>query len=154
VPQLTPGQPAPDFTLTDQNGAELSLADLRGSKAIVFCYPAASTPGCTREAGDFRDGRAALCAAGFEVLGLSPDLPEALARFAEQESLDYPLLSDPDRRVLTAWGAYGENKLYGKTVTGVIRSTFVLDERGVVVLARYNVRATGHVASLRKALQV
>jgi thioredoxin-dependent peroxiredoxin len=152
VPQLTAGQPAPDFTLTDHTGRTVSLHDLRGRKVIVFFYPAAMTPGCTTEACDFRDSLAPLQQAGYEVLGVSPDQPEKLARFVEKESLTYPLLADPDKAVLTEWGAYGEKKLYGKTVTGVIRSTVVVSEDGTVELARYNVKATGHVASLRKAL--
>ncbi len=154
MPQLTAGQTAPDFALSDHTGREVSLRELRGRKVIVFFYPAAMTPGCTKEACDFRDSLAPLQAAGYEVLGVSPDRPEKLARFVEQEGLTYPLLADPDKRVLTAWGAYGEKKLYGKTVTGVIRSTVVVDEDGAVELARYNVKATGHVASLRKALDI
>jgi thioredoxin-dependent peroxiredoxin len=152
VPQLTAGQTAPDFTLTDHTGRDVSLHDLRGRKVVVFFYPAAMTPGCTTEACDFRDSLAPLQQAGYEVLGISPDQPAKLARFVEKESLTYPLLADPDKAVLGEWGAYGEKKLYGKTVTGVIRSTVVLDEQGKVELARYNVKATGHVASLRKAL--
>ena len=154
MPQLTVGQAAPDFTLTDHTGRQVSLSDLRGRKVVVFFYPAAMTPGCTTQACDFRDSLAPLQQAGYEVLGVSPDQPEKLARFVEKESLTYPLLSDPDKSVLTAWGAYGEKKLYGKTVTGVIRSTVVVGEDGTVELARYNVKATGHVASLRKALGV
>jgi thioredoxin-dependent peroxiredoxin len=152
VPQLAVGDTAPDFTLASHDGRTVSLHDLRGRKVVVFFYPAAMTPGCTKEACDFRDNLGALQAAGYEVLGISPDQPEKLARFVEQESLTYPLLSDPDREVLTAWGAYGEKKLYGKTVTGVIRSTVVVDADGRVALARYNVKATGHVAALGKAL--
>ncbi|WP_426566170.1 thioredoxin-dependent thiol peroxidase [Angustibacter sp. McL0619] len=152
--QLTAGEPAPDLTLTDHTGREVSLHDLRGRKVVVFFYPAAMTPGCTKEACDFRDSLAPLQAAGYEVLGISPDKPEKLAKFVEKESLTYPLLADPDKATLTAWGAYGEKKLYGKTVTGVIRSTVVVDEDGAVELAKYNVKATGHVASLRKQLGV
>ena len=154
MPQLTPGETAPDFTLTDHTGRQVSLHDLRGRRLVVFFYPAAMTPGCTKEACDFRDSLEPLQSAGYEVLGISPDKPEKLAKFVEKESLTYPLLADPDREVLTAWGAYGEKKLYGKTVTGVIRSTVVVNEDGTVALARYNVKATGHVASLRKALEV
>lgn len=150
--QLEPGDPAPDLTLPAHDGSTVSLADLRGRKVVVYFYPAAMTPGCTTQACDFRDNLASLGAAGFTVLGVSPDPVATLARFAEQEGLTYPLLSDPDRSTLTAWGAYGEKTLYGKVVTGVIRSTVVLDEAGVVVLARYNVKATGHVAMLRKQL--
>jgi peroxiredoxin Q/BCP len=154
VPQLSPGDTAPDFTLADHTGGSVSLHDLRGRKVVVFFYPAAMTPGCTTEVCDFRDSLGPLQAAGYEVLGVSPDQPQKLAQFVEQQSLTYPLLSDPDREVLTAWGAYGEKKLYGKTVTGVIRSTVVVGEDGTVELARYNVKATGHVASLTKALQL
>ena len=154
MPQLDVGDTAPDFTLPTHDGSTVSLHDLRGRKVVVFFYPAAMTPGCTKEACDFRDNLATLQQAGYEVLGISPDRPDKLTRFVEQESLTYPLLSDPGHEVLTAWGAYGEKKLYGKTVTGVIRSTVVVDEQGRVALARYNVKATGHVASLGKALGV
>ncbi|PWJ24561.1 peroxiredoxin Q/BCP [Branchiibius hedensis] len=152
--RLEVGDKAPDFQLSDQNDAPVSLSDFRGRKLIVFCYPAAMTPGCTKEACDFRDSIAPLQAAGYAVVGLSPDPVAKLAKFAEKESLTYPLLSDTDKAVLTAYGAYGEKKLYGKVVTGVIRSTFVIDEHGTVEIARYNVKATGHVASLRKLLEV
>lgn len=152
--RLEPGTPAPSWTLPDADGNQVSLSDFAGRKLIVFCYPAAMTPGCTTEACDFRDNLGTLQDAGYAVVGLSPDAPEKLAKFAEQESLTYPLLSDQDKAVLTAYGAYGEKKLYGKTVTGVIRSTFVVDEEGKIELARYNVKATGHVASLAKALGV
>ncbi|HKG51934.1 MAG TPA: thioredoxin-dependent thiol peroxidase [Actinomycetales bacterium] len=154
MPQLDVGDPAPDFTLTAHDGSTVSLHDLRGRKVVVFFYPAAMTPGCTTEACDFRDNLGTLQSAGYEVLGISPDRPDKLAKFAEKESLTYPLLSDPEREVLTAYGAYGEKKLYGKTVTGVIRSTVVVDEAGRVALARYNIKATGHVTSLGKALGV
>ena len=154
MPQLDVGDTAPDFTLPAHDGSTVSLRDLRGRKVVVFFYPAAMTPGCTKEACDFRDSLAPLQDAGYEVLGVSPDQPAKLATFVEKESLTYPLLADPDKQVLTAWGAYGEKKLYGKTVTGVIRSTVVVDEQGQVELARYNIKATGHVASLRKALGV
>lgn len=152
MPRLEIGDTAPDFRLTDQSGADVRLMDLRGRGLVVFCYPAAMTPGCTTEACDFRDNLGPLRENGFEVIGLSPDSPATLAEFAEKESLTYRLLSDPDRQVLTAWGAYGEKKLYGKAVTGVIRSTVVLDEHGVVTWARYNVKATGHVAMLTREL--
>ena len=154
MPQLEPGQPAPDFTLTAADGSSVSLSDLRGRKVIVYFYPAAMTPGCTKQACDFRDSLASLQAAGYAVVGVSPDKPAKLARFVERDALTFPLLSDPDHAVLEAWGAWGEKSLYGRKVTGVIRSTVVLDEDGVVQLARYNVKATGHVASLRKALDV
>ncbi len=154
TPRLSPGDTAPDFTLTDDNGKTVSLADFRGRKVIVYTYPAAMTPGCTKEACDFRDSLAPLAAAGYAVLGLSPDQPDKLAKFRDQEALTFPLLSDPDRRVLKAWGAYGEKQSYGKTITGVIRSTFVVGEDGRIEVAQYNVKATGHVAKLRRDLGI
>lgn len=150
--KLIEGQPAPDFTLPDSTGRDVSLSDYRGRHLVVFFYPAAMTPGCTTEACDFRDSLAPLRAAGYEVVGISPDKPEKQARFIEKHDLTYPLLCDVDREVMTAWGAYGEKKLYGKTVTGVVRSTVVVAPDGTVELARYNVKATGHVAALTKAL--
>ena len=150
--RLSPGDPAPDFTLTSDTGDQVRLADLRGKKVIVYFYPAAMTPGCTKEACDFTDNLASLKAAGYEVLGISPDKPEKLARFRERDSLTITLLSDPDRTVMNAYGAYGLKKLYGKEIEGVIRSTFVVDEEGAIQLAQYNVKATGHVAKLRKDL--
>ena len=150
--RLSPGDPAPDFTLLDDTGAEVSLADSRGRRTIVYFYPAAMTPGCTTQACDFTDSLDALHAQGFEVLGVSPDQPAKLATFRERDHLTITLLSDPDKQVLTAWGAYGEKKLYGKVVEGVIRSTVVVDADGVVELAQYNVKAKGHVAKLRRDL--
>lgn len=152
--RLETGDTAPEFTLPDQDGNDVSLTDFRGSGLVIFFYPAAMTPGCTKEACDFRDSLEPLKQAGYAVVGISPDSPEKLAEFVQQESLTYPLLSDPDKQVLEAYGAYGEKKLYGKTVVGVIRSTIVLDGEGRVELARYNVKATGHVASLSKALKI
>lgn len=152
--RLEVGQQAPSFTLTADDGREVSLSDFAGRKVIVFFYPAAMTPGCTTQACDFRDSLAPLQAAGYEVVGISPDSTEKLARFRERDGLTYPLLSDPDKAVLEAWGAYGEKKLYGKTVTGVIRTTVVLSEDGTVEVARYNVKATGHVAMLAKQLKL
>ncbi|MGL4173592.1 MAG: peroxiredoxin [Actinomycetota bacterium] len=152
--RLEVGQPAPSWTLTDHTGTIRSLADWHGQRLIVFCYPAAMTPGCTKEACDFRDSLEPLRQNGYDVVGISPDTPEKLAQFVEKEALTYPLLADPDHRTLSTWGAYGEKKLYGKTVTGVIRSTIVVDETGGVAVAKYNVRATGHVAALRKTLGV
>jgi thioredoxin-dependent peroxiredoxin len=154
VPKLEPGQTAPDFTLPAADGSSVSLADYRGRPVIVYFYPAAMTPGCTKQACDFRDSLDALQASGFAVLGISPDKPAKLASFVERDALTFPLLSDPDHRVLEAWGAWGEKSLYGKKVTGVIRSTVVVDAQGEVQLARYNVKATGHVAALRKALGI
>jgi peroxiredoxin Q/BCP len=150
--RLAPGDPAPLFTLQDADGKPVSLADYAGQKVIVYVYPAAMTPGCTKQACDFRDSLQSLAAAGYAVLGLSPDKPEKLAKFRERDAVNFPLLSDPDKSVLTAYGAFGEKKLYGKTVVGVIRSTFVVDEAGKIALAQYNVKATGHVAKLRKDL--
>src|SRR5215211_5652522 len=152
--RLTAGDTAPDFTLPDADGKPVSLADFRGRKVIVYFYPAASTPGCTTQACDFRDNLAELSGAGLDVVGISPDKPEKLAKFRDNEKLTFPLLSDPDRKVLTEWGAYGEKMMYGKTVQGVIRSTFVVDEKGKIAEAQYNVRATGHVAKLRRDLSV
>ena len=154
MPQLNPGDTAPDFTLTGADGARVTLSELRGKSVVVYFYPAAMTPGCTTEACDFRDNLGALQAAGFEVLGISPDSPAKLAKFVERDAITFPLLSDPDHRVLEEWGAWGEKSLYGKKVTGVIRSTVVVDPAGSVSLARYNVKAKGHVASLRTALGV
>lgn len=152
--RLTPGDKAPAFTLPDADGNNVSLADYRGRRVIVYFYPAASTPGCTKQACDFRDNLGDFTAAGLNVVGISPDKPEKLATFRDAQGLTFPLLSDPDREVLTAWGAYGEKQMYGKTVQGVIRSTFVVDEDGKIVVAQYNVKATGHVAKLRRDLSV
>lgn len=152
--RLETGDTAPEFTLPDQDGNDVSLTDFRGSGLVIFFYPAAMTPGYTKEACDFRDSLEPLKQAGYAVVGISPDSPEKLAEFVQQESLTYPLLSDPDKQVLEAYGAYGEKKLYGKTVTGVIRSTFLVDEDGTIALAQYNVRATGHVLKLRRDLSV
>ncbi|MBF6418435.1 thioredoxin-dependent thiol peroxidase [Nocardia farcinica] len=152
--RLAPGDLAPAFTLPDVDGNEVSLADYRGRKVVVYFYPAASTPGCTKQACDFRDNLAELEQAGIDVVGISPDKPAKLAKFRDAERLTFPLLSDPERTVLTEWGAYGEKTMYGKKVTGVIRSTFLVDEEGRIELAQYNVRATGHVAKLRRDLSV
>jgi thioredoxin-dependent peroxiredoxin len=150
--RLSPGDTAPDFTLTTDTDEQVTLSDLRGRKVIVYFYPAAMTPGCTKQACDFTDSLDSLKAAGFEVLGISPDKPAKLAKFRERDGLTITLLSDPEKATLEAYGAFGEKKLYGKTVQGVIRSTFVVDEEGKVELAQYNVKATGHVAKLRKDL--
>jgi|SRR5665213_156795 len=153
-PHLDTGQLAPDFTLPDADGAPVSLKDYRGRRVIVYFYPAAMTPGCTTQACDFRDNLSELDGAGVTVLGISPDPVSKLARFRTEQDLTFPLLSDVDRATLTAYGAYGEKKLYGKTVVGVIRSTFVIGPDGKIEVAQYNVKATGHVAKLRKDLQV
>lgn len=150
--KLSPGDAAPDFTLTDADGNSVALSDYRGKSVVVYFYPAASTPGCTTEACDFRDSLADLNDAGFAVLGVSPDEPEKLASFRDSEGLTFPLLSDPDHSVMTAWGAFGEKQNYGKTVQGVIRSTFVVNADGKIDKALYNVKATGHVDRLRKEI--
>lgn len=150
--KLEAGDAAPAFTLNDQDGAAVSLADYAGKKVIVYFYPAASTPGCTTEACDFRDNINSLKAAGYQVLGVSKDEAPALKKFQSEQGLNFPLLGDPDLSVHNSYGAYGEKSLYGKIVTGTLRSTFVVDETGNIQLALYNVKATGHVASLRKKL--
>jgi thioredoxin-dependent peroxiredoxin len=152
--RLAEGAAAPDFTLPDSNGGSVSLSDFRGQRVVVYFYPSAGTPGCTKQACDFRDNLAELNDAGLAVVGISPDKPEKLAKFIADEGLTFPLLSDESREVLTAWGAYGEKQNYGRTVMGVIRSTFVIDPDGKIEKAMYNVRATGHVAKLRRDLKV
>jgi peroxiredoxin Q/BCP len=152
--RLSPGDPAPDFTLPTDTGEEVTLSSLRGRKVIVYFYPAAMTPGCTKQACDFTDSLDALKASGYEVLGISPDKPAKLAKFRERDSLTITLLSDEDKAVMTSYGAFGEKKLYGKVVQGVIRSTIVVGEDGTVELAQYNVKATGHVAKLRRELGI
>ncbi|CAH0161716.1 thioredoxin-dependent thiol peroxidase [Plantibacter flavus] len=150
--RLSAGDPAPAFTLTDQDGTSVSLSDFAGRRVILYFYPAAMTPGCTTQACDFRDNLASLGGAGYVVLGVSKDSVEKLKAFQEEDGLTFPLLSDPELTVHQAYGAYGEKNSYGRIVTGVLRSTFVIDETGTLTLARYNVKATGHVKSLRKAL--
>jgi len=147
--RLAPGDPAPDFTLPDADGHPVSLSSYRGQRVIVYFYPAAMTPGCTKEACDFRDNLDSFGTKGIAVLGISPDQPAKLARFRDKEGLTFPLLSDPDHAVLGAYGAYGEKKLYGKTTVGVIRSTFVIGADGTIEKAMYGIKATGHVARLR-----
>ncbi len=154
MPRLSPGDPAPDFTLPDADGKDVSLRELRGRKVVVYFYPAAMTPGCTKQACDFRDNLASLAAAGYAVVGISPDKPEKLAKFRERDAVNFPLLSDTSKATLEAYGAYGEKTMYGKTVTGVLRSTFVVDEDGRIERAQYNVKATGHVAKLRRDLGI
>ena len=150
--RLEPGSPAPDFTLPDSTGTPVRLADFAGRRVIVYFYPAAMTPGCTTEACDFRDSLSAHKAAWINVVGISPDKPEKLQQFIEKEGLNFDLLSDEDKTMMTEWGAFGEKKNYGKVVQGVIRSTVVVDAEGKVELAQYNVKATGHVARVRKEL--
>ena len=150
--RLESGQKAPSFTLPDQNGNPVSLSDYAGKKVILYFYPAASTPGCTKQACDFRDSLESLAASGYVVIGVSKDAPAKLKKFETNESLTFPLLSDPELAVHNAYATYGEKSMYGKTVMGVIRSTFVIDESGSIELALYNVKATGHVASLKGKL--
>jgi thioredoxin-dependent peroxiredoxin len=146
--RLAPGDPAPGFTLPDADGNLVSLSSFRGQRVIVYFYPAAMTPGCTKEACDFRDNRDSLSSQGIAVLGISPDPPAKLAKFRDRDALTFPLLSDPDHSVEEAYGAYGEKKLYGKTTVGVIRSTFVIGADGAIEKAMYGVKATGHVGRL------
>ena len=150
--RLSPGDEAPDFTLPDSEGKEVSLSDFRGKSVVVYFYPAASTPGCTKQACDFRDNLAELNDAGYQVIGISPDTQAKLAKFVDHEKLTFPLLGDPEKTTISAYGAYGEKKNYGKVFMGVIRSTFVVDAEGKIANAWYNVRATGHVAKLIKDL--
>jgi peroxiredoxin Q/BCP len=152
--RLEPGTAAPDFALLDQDGDTVTLTDLGGRKTVLYFYPAAMTPGCTTQACDFRDSIASLEGAGYRVIGISRDLPAKLAEFRERDGLTFALLSDPDHAVHSAYGVWGEKVNYGKTIEGVIRSTFVLDEDGTIALALYNVKATGHVARLRKLLGI
>ena len=152
--RLEPGDAAPDFTLPDADGRDVTLSSLRGQRVIIYFYPAAMTPGCTKQACDFRDSKRDLSDAGYAVLGISPDSPAKLAKFRDRDGLTFPLLSDPDHQVEKAYGVYGEKKLYGKTTVGVIRSTFVIDPSGVVSRAYYNVKATGHVKRLRDDLGI
>lgn len=152
--RLTPGDVAPDFTLPDADGNLVSLASHRGRRVIVYCYPAAMTPGCTTQAVDFTAAAGDLAEAGLDILGISPDTPDRLLRFREEEGLNITLLSDPDKAVLTAYGAFGKKKLYGKEVVGVIRSTFIVDAEGRIEKAAYNVKATGHVSKLMRDLGI
>ncbi|WP_405582043.1 thioredoxin-dependent thiol peroxidase [Streptomyces sp. NBC_01190] len=152
--RLAAGDPAPDFTLPDADGKPVSLADHRGRKVIVYFYPAALTKGCTAQACDFTDNLDLLAGAGYDVIGVSPDTPEKLAQFREKESLKVTLAADPEKSAINAYGAYGEKTNYGKTVLGVIRSTFIVDEEGRIANAFYNVKATGHVAKLIRDLGV
>lgn len=150
MPRLEVGDVAPEFELLNAQGETVKLSDFAGSKVIVYFYPKAMTPGCTTQACDFRDNLEALKGAGYHVVGISPDKPESLQKFTDKEELNFTLLSDPDKKVLEEWGAFGEKKNYGKVVQGVIRSTVVVDESGKVELAKYNVKATGHVARILK----
>ena len=153
-PRLVPGDKAPAFALPDADGKKVSLSSFRGRRVLVYFYPAAMTPGCTKQACDFRDNLAMLNGAGIDVVGISPDKPEKLAKFRDRDHLTFPLLADVERTALTAYGAYGEKKLYGKTVVGVIRSTFLVGADGRIEQALYNVKATGHVAKLLRDLEL
>ncbi|MCH9668631.1 MAG: thioredoxin-dependent thiol peroxidase [Actinomycetia bacterium] len=152
TPRLEVGDTAPAFSLPDADGNTVTLADYQGRKVIVYFYPAASTPGCTKEACGFRDSIGELSGAGLDVVGISPDKPAKLAKFRDEQELTFPLLSDPDKQVLTAWGAFGEKMLYGKTVQGVIRSTFVVDEQGKIAVAKYNVKAAHTTTFIERLL--
>lgn len=152
--RLVPGDTAPDFSLQDSSGRTVGLKDFKGRSTVVYFYPAAATPGCTKQACDFRDSLSSLSAAGYDVVGISPDPVAKLATFAENEALTFPLLSDPDHKVAEAYAAWGEKKNYGKTYDGLIRSTVVVGPDGKVTLAQYNVRATGHVTKLRRDLKL
>ena len=152
--RLSPGDLAPDFELLDADEKPVSLMQMRGQRVVIYFYPAALTPGCTTQACDFRDNLSVLRGADTAVIGISPDKPAKLAEFRDKHGLPFPLLSDPEHRVLEAYGAWGKKSLYGKTVTGVIRSTVVGDEHGNVEQAFYNVKATGHVAKLQRDLKI
>ena len=152
--RLETGDKAPAFALLDDTGKTVKLSDFRGQRVLLYAYPAAMTPGCTKQACDFRDNLRAFSKQDLVIIGISPDKPEKLAKFREHDALTFTLLSDPDKSVLSSYGAFGEKMMYGKTVTGVIRSTFVIDAKGKIEHAFYNVKATGHVAKLRKDLGV
>jgi peroxiredoxin Q/BCP len=154
MPRLEPGAVAPAFTLLDADENPVSLSDYAGQKVIVYFYPAASTPGCTTQACNFRDELGTLKDAGYAVLGISPDKPAKLAKFRDAQNLTFPLLSDPEKATLEAFGAFGEKMMYGRKVTGVIRSTMIIDADGKIEDARYNVKATGHVAKLLRDLGI
>lgn len=152
--RLEPGDKAPAFTLLDDTGKTVKLSDFKGKSVLLYAYPAAMTPGCTKQACDFRDNLKAFAKHDLVVIGISPDKPEKLEKFREHDDLTFALLSDPDKKVLASYGAFGEKMMYGKTVTGVIRSTFVIDPRGKIEHAFYNVKATGHVAKLMRDLEI
>lgn len=151
---LVPGDKAPPFTLDDQDGNPVSLSDYRGKRVILYVYPAANTPGCTKQACDFRDSLNSLASAGYQVLGLSKDKLPALKKFQTAEGLNFPLLSDPELKVHLAYGTFGPKSMYGKIIQGTRRSTFVIDEEGRIEMALYNVKATGHVAMLSRKLKL
>lgn len=142
--QLESGQAAPAFDRVDHTGTRVTDADLAGHKTVIYFYPKAFTPGCTTQSCDFRDNYQTFQAAGYEIVGVSPDPVEQLEAFRQEHDLPFPLLSDPDHEMADAFGAWGTKKNYGKEYEGIIRSTFVIDETGTVEHAWYNVRATGH----------
>ena len=152
--ELKTGSKAPAFKLKNQDDVAVSLADFKGKKVIVYFYPAASTPGCTKQACDFQENMNVLKKAGYQVVGVSPDAPAKLNKFRKNEGLKFDLLSDPDMKIAKAYGAFGEKSMYGKVYEGLIRSTFVIDEKGKIEHALYNVKATGHVAMLRKVMEI
>ena len=152
--RLEPGEKAPAFALLDDTGKTVKLSDFKGKSVLLYAYPAAMTPGCTKQACDFRDNLKAFAKHDLVIIGISPDKPEKLAKFREHDDLTFTLLSDPDKKVLASYGAFGEKMMYGKTVTGVIRSTFVIDPKGKIEHAFYNVKATGHVAKLMRDLEI
>ena len=152
--ELKTGSKAPAFKLKNQDDKPVSLADFKGQQVIVYFYPAASTPGCTKQACDFQENMNVLKKAGYTVIGISPDAPTKLAKFRKAEGLKFDLLSDPEMKIIKAYGAFGEKSMYGKVYEGLIRSTFVIDDKGKVAHALYNVKATGHVAMLRKVLEI
>ncbi len=152
--RLEPGDKAPAFALLDDTGKTVKLSDFAGKRVLLYAYPAAMTPGCTKQACDFRDNLKAFAKQDLVIIGISPDKPEKLAKFREHDHLTFTLLSDPDKSVLASYGAFGEKMMYGKTVTGVIRSTFVIDAKGKIEHAFYNVKATGHVSKLMRDLEI
>ncbi len=152
--RLAEGDAAPNFTLQDQDGKDIELASFAGKKVIVYFYPAAATPGCTKEACDFNDNLSVLRGAGYDVLAISPDAVSKLKKFKDNQNLNFELLSDADLAIHKTWGAFGMKTLYGRVYEGVLRSTFVVDEAGKIALALYNVKATGHVEMLRKKLGI
>lgn len=140
------GDPAPDFTLPDQDGEPFTLSDHRGDRVLIYFYPKAFTPGCTAESCDFRDNHRAFTSAGFEIVGISPDPVERLEAFRDEHDLPFRVLSDADHAVAEAYGAWGTKKNYGREYEGIIRSTFAIAPDGTVDKAWRNVRAKGHVA--------
>ncbi|HJS71144.1 MAG TPA: thioredoxin-dependent thiol peroxidase [Acidimicrobiia bacterium] len=141
-----------EFKLPNQDGKTVSSDDLAGKKYVMFFYPRAMTPGCTTESCDFRDSYSEFTEAGYEIVGVSPDVPSRNRKFKEKEGLNFDLLSDEDHSLADSLGAWGEKTMYGKVSEGLIRSTFVVDEKGEISNAYRNVKATGHVARVKKDL--